>query len=513
MREIWLPEALIVVFLALPFFRPFVKSLWPLDGLDWLPLVALILTLCIFPAYGFRPECLPLLAVAVFINAARFFFRPKDSFRRRSPLLPALSLALLVTAAVPMFVFSPRVNAGRGDDPQAARVLRIRTLDGDYRLLIYEAASAAPGAAAPLVFIVPPETGSAASVDLLCRELLNNGFTVVSYYRGSRGSSPFAMLNYRCLYRRAADRFAANEKGKALEAGRKGEVEYLLPGLAALLGKSGEPPLLLVGYGAGGSALAYMAGENRLEFLYGKVLGVVAVESRLWSSYREEARPAPEIPAAAGKTRYQWHLLTSRLRNMGPRKVVREGALPGGGPAGGLPVMYLVSGSALDAPQGQKPYQAVFDAFRQGSGPAVLAAVEGSGPLGYQDYPLTHPLYSLLLPGHKGAKAGKSPVGDTAAIVGNYAVFLLERAKEAEQERLRAIAEAAALEIAEEAAAEENIAETAEKETAGEEAGGEKAAEIAEERPPAESEIIIPSRQPIGGSLYFESKGMGGFKL
>ena len=456
MREIWAPEAAVVAFLALPFLRPFVKALRPLDGLGWLPPIALLLMIGIFPAYGFRPECLPLLVVAAFISTVHFFFCREDAHRRRSSLLAALSLSLLAAAAVPAFAFAPRVYTGWKEKPGLARTLKAGASGRDYSLRIYETApeGAAALAERPLVFLVPPEIGSAASVDLVCRELLENGFTVVTYSREGRDSLLAAMGRWR-VCQKAAGLHKANEKGKALEAGRRLDIEYLLPLLPSLLGGAGRgdlPPLLLVGYGAGGSALAYMAGENRLGFLYGNTLGAVSVEGRLWSSYVAEGRAAPEIPVGAGRVRHQWFALTSRLRDMGPRKVAREGPLP----AAGLPVLYLISGRALDADTGHQPYQAVFDVVRQGSGPAALAAIESAGPLDYQDYPLTRPVYSFLLPGQKDAKRSRSPVGDTAAIIGNFAVFLLEQA------------------------------------------GG-------------AGEAGIPGRQPIDGSLYFEGKGLGGF--
>jgi hypothetical protein len=92
--------------------------------------------------------------------------------------------------------------------------------------------------------------------------------------------------------------------------------------------------------------------------------------------------------------------------------------------------LYLVSGRALDVFEGQNPYQAVFDTLRSGSGPAALAAIEGAGPLDYQDYPLTHPIYSYLLPGQETARQiSEDPIGDTASIIGNFASILWGQAE------------------------------------------------------------------------------------
>jgi hypothetical protein len=431
--EIWVPELMIVVFLALPLLRPFVKRLWPVDGLTWLPLVALGIAIGIFPAYGFRPECVPMLAFAVLNNIVHFapivsgmFARSNDSFRDRGALFTVCAFILLSAATIPMFAFSSRVDVlAEGDAVSVVRVNR------DYSLRIYGPVQ--PNR--PLIFLVPPEWGSTASVDLVCTELQKKRFTVVTYF--SQGKNNWAQsLSYWRVFRDAAVFVSVNEKGKTIEAQRRKEIELLMSRLPALLNNGDDhlPPLLLAGYGAGGSALAYLAGESGFISTYDSVRGVVAIESRLWSSYLPEVRPVPPVPITPGVRgmfeRY-WANILNRLKNLKPQRVARSGLLPGAGLSQpGLPVLYLVSGRALDIPEGQKPYQAVFDTLRSGSGPAALAAIEGAGPLDYQDYPLTHPIYSYLLPGQETARQmSEDPIGDTASIISNFASILWQQAE------------------------------------------------------------------------------------
>jgi hypothetical protein len=129
-------------------------------------------------------------------------------------------------------------------------------------------------------------------------------------------------------------------------------------------------------------------------------------------------------------------------------------------PNAGIPLLYLVSGKALEPQKGQRPYQAIFDSIRSGSGPVAITSIEGAGFLDYQDFPFTHPIFSFLLPGLKDVEKNENPIAGTANIIGNYASFLLERA------------------------------------------GQEK-----------EQETIIPPRQAINGSFHFESKGLPAFHL
>ena len=487
MNEIWAPKSLIVLFLALPLFRPFVKKFRPLDGLAWLPFIALCLTIGIFPAYGFRPECLGILIFAFCMSAARLLplILNGVSHSGQKPLFTAFVFVLLITAAVPMFLFSPRALTGK--ETVSPAVINTSIQGKNYILKIYGKAQTNH----PLIFLVPPDFGSASSVDRVCGELEKNNYTVITYIR--RGHDPpVRMMKYLRLSRKAAELASVNEKGRALEARRREDMEILLPALPGLLQMTNMPPVLLAGYGAGGSALAFLAGESGFMSRNTSVLGAAVIESRLWSSYQqapgavsggkisgktnrvdrkppvsdqlllENAFLQDESRKNAGLVRQPTGLpnksITQIRENIGlffqnikPRRVILSGILP----AAGLPVLYVVSDRAL-ASGGNSSYQAVFDVLRSPSGPVALAAVKGAGPLDYQDFPLTHPLYSFLLPGQKAAKKSNNPIGDTAALIGNFAALLLERAQATPE---------------------------------------------------------IPPRQPISGDLHIESRGLPGFRL
>ena len=431
--EIWVPELMAVAFLALPLLRPFYKKLWAVEGLAWLPLLALGIVVGLFPAYGFRPECVPMLTFALIYNFVHFaplvsgmFARSNDSFRDRGAVFTVFAFILLSAATVPMFAFSSRVEAPA--DSETVSVVRVNR---DYSLRIYGPIQTNR----PLVFLVPPEWGSNASVEMVCAELQKKRFTVVTYFAQGKNNLTKPLAYWR-VFRNAAVFVSANEKGKAMEAQRRTELELLLPRLPSLLNYSDDdfPPLLLAGYGAGGSALAYLAGESGFISRSTNVRGVVAIESRLWSAYLPEVRTVPPVPVVFGVrgvvVRY-WAGIVNYFKNLQPQQVVRSGLLPGAGLAQpGLPVLYLVSGRALDLPEGQKPYQAVFDTLRSSSGPAAIAALEGAGPFDYQDYPLTHPIYSYLLPGKENPRQiSEDPIGDTASIIANFASILWEQAE------------------------------------------------------------------------------------
>ena len=116
MREIWVTELIITFFLILFFLRPLVKGLWPLDGLVWLPMLAMGLTIAIFFAYGFRPECIPLLLFEFLLNLANIpalvssaASRPNDDYHDRSPIFTSAAFVLLGGVIFVMFFFSPQI--------------------------------------------------------------------------------------------------------------------------------------------------------------------------------------------------------------------------------------------------------------------------------------------------------------------------------------------------------------------------------------------------------------------
>jgi hypothetical protein len=202
-------------------------------------------------------------------------------------------------------------------------------------------------------------------VDQLCRALQKKGFTVVTYFNnfidtpliGENGSKRPVSIPKLFLYlytNKRANEFAdANERGKTQEAERQNDIVFLLPGIfTQLFLDNSLPPVLFVGYGAGGSALAYLANGGLLESVYGNALGVVSIEGRLWSSYQLLPRIIAEAPEEGGFFRRHWAILKNYAAHneiINPHRVERSGPLPDSN----IPVMYLVSGRALKS--GKKP--------------------------------------------------------------------------------------------------------------------------------------------------------------
>ncbi|MDR0585141.1 MAG: hypothetical protein LBG57_12480 [Treponema sp.] len=461
MREIWIPECIAAAFLILHLARPLIKGLGALDGLTWLPLLALGISTGLFPAYGFRPECIPLLLFALFLTVKHIpsmifsaSSRQNDDFQDRTPVFTVLGFGFLGASLLLMFVFSPKIPAGLTVDGVELRQIRDESDGRVYFLRIYGPVSSAdesggPGIR-PLIFLIPPEAGSVTAVDRICAGLRDRGFTVICYSRrgfdfpaaGENGRlyliSPLKLSAMWRAFRKGTEMKKANEQGKNLEAERLKDIDFLLPRLPAALENTagsvgplfGKTPLILAGYGAGGGALVSFSESAAFSARFANVRGIVAVESRFWTAYRADPPVFPEVPKGAA-----WHLrfrmeMAKRFGSLKPRRLTGLGPLP----RPGVPLLCLVSDRVTAAGRrpAENPYPALMEILRNSPRPAILAAIEGAGPLDYGDYPLSRPLYSVLFPGR--GRLPSSVHEDTVSVISNFAATLLARELPAEKD-------------------------------------------------------------------------------
>jgi hypothetical protein len=462
MNEIRVPELISAVFLLFFLLRPLIKGLWALDGLVWLPFLGLFTIIGIFPAYGFRPECVPLLVFELAINilnipalAAGVSSRPNDDYRDRGLFFTVPALALLAVLAFTALYFSPALDPA----PVAGGVRTVTIRDGvrgrEYYLRVYRPAeddSAAPvsapaagnaaagaGSAAPrpVIFLVPPLSGSVQAVDKVSAGLRDRGFVVISYSRrgfdapalgeGCRKYfvSPLKYLTMWRISRSGAKTAAANSPGRELERGREEDISFLLPFIGENRGPEGDVlapeadlhSLFLAGFDAGGAALLHLAETpDRCP----GVRGIITVEGALWSAFRAEVRdtPAPEgswFARALGAVK-------NRAAALRPLKIAGTGPVPR--PV--LPVLNLVSDRIQSREPGDPRYAPLREMMENSLYPMALLSLEGAGPLDYTDYPATHPLYPFLFPGKEKRNFGAAEaIENTVTVISDFAVLVL----------------------------------------------------------------------------------------
>ena len=142
--ELRILELLAAFLLALSIARPLLRDLWKLEGLAACPLLALGILAGIFPAYGFRPECIPLLGFALFLvvaNAADlgalFFGLQSDSFRDRSLVFTLASAAAFACTLWITLYYAPPLDADLGAREVKTLFIRDWEDDGELCLRIY----------------------------------------------------------------------------------------------------------------------------------------------------------------------------------------------------------------------------------------------------------------------------------------------------------------------------------------------------------------------------------------
>jgi hypothetical protein len=459
MPEIIAPELAAGFFIAVSLLRPFIKKLWDQEGLIWLPILAMGIIIAIFPAYGFRPECVPLLIYGLFCalhNLSPFiaFLSRSRAYdfrgQRRLPrvillvlLVPALGFALLFAPAVDSALLEAGVTTAALTDESRGEELFLRIYGA------YDAGASNGQARRPLLILIPPVSGSVLVVDRVCGELRDAGFTVAAYSRrgfdspavGPGGKTYGLSLRKRLQLFRAERQgwltVAANRVGRTLEEERRRDIEFLLAmlgrgsllpvsgadnaALSAALAGTDMSAVFLAGYDTGGSALLVLTGFTAR---YPAVKGVIAVESPLFSALAGEDPPPVPPPGDRWFTAV-WSGLRGRLAALGTRKITGIGELP----HPDIPVCVILSGRVEDPRRREDRYAAVLGALRNTTAPALLIAATGAGPLDYSDIPEKYPLYSALhSTGRKTPQSGFPAAHgprETAALMTNFAAVIL----------------------------------------------------------------------------------------
>jgi hypothetical protein len=450
MQELGILIVLITFFLFLPLIRPFIKALWGINGLNWLPLLSLGIVAGLFPAFGFRPECIPLLVYTVIVNlinipalVSTLSRLENDDFLERGVVFTFIAMVLLLLTGGIALYFLPRTDTvltGRA----ALISLRDSERNRDYYVRLYSGGTGDPGSrsagpARPLMLVLPPVTGSVMMTDGLCEALAERGFTVISYSRRGLDSPAFgdrvypapvqdraALLEILALGTWSA---GAAARGKALETARKEDIGFLLSAIEAGELQNRLPPadcLFITGYGAGGAALTGLSADPKFTAAHPLLRGIILVESPILSALEGEASSS-----GAGQGEHWigvlWRTLKNGITGFRESKTIRVSAPPR--PA--VPAFFLVSDRVQNPRDRDGRYATILRAFHGAVRPSILAAVPGAGPLDYSDSLEKYPCYRVLFPG-TGRRTWKNRdfAGNSASLMTNFAVLVLTAAGE-----------------------------------------------------------------------------------
>jgi len=422
--------ALLFVSVARPFFRLFRG----IDGINVLPGVALLLCVASVPAFGFRPELLPLFLIAL---GATFFSLPRladivrglrvDDYGERS--LPAAVLKALALIICVGFAIRFQPDPAAGADASAAFTEGLTAVDGSrgaaVRLRILRPESGDEDARFPVVVVAPPILGSMGMVDAFAGALAGRGNFVVVLSRPGvdvpavDSSGGFALPRADAAFGAVSSLFwghrwkFAADRGAALEAERLADLSFAAA-YATAAAERGERAfsradpsnLALVGFGAGGSAALYAASGPDA----GKYRAAVAIEPALLSLRSVRADGTADVSGVA------------RLR---ARLGIERVALPGaseGIPSASIPVLMLLSDRIQDVRFRDGRYAGAIRVLRAADGTGVIASFRGAGPAAYSDVPSEHPVYGFFSPPYEREERDAGYYAERAAEA--VAVFL-----------------------------------------------------------------------------------------
>jgi len=451
-NDLYILITLVFIFLFLSIVRPYFRSLSSIEGFLALPALSLLICIGIFPAFGFRPEILPLITFSLILFVASLprlydlFRRLKtDDYGEKPIWFVFVSLLFLIIVSSFAYIFSPRANLQLEEHKKPianewTRVLTDEKRQVDLFLHIYgpkDLGSETTGRY-PLILISAPHSASLDVMDSIIAGLLEHGFMVAAY---SRSDLDFPSIRnkeqrgYPSLYiiRKALSAFlagtsytfAAND-GTELEGERRLDLMYLVNYLQTATENKDEQfrlmdpeRLILLGYGTGGAAAVNLAASPDQT----NIAAVVSIESILYSSLISNTQPIPENEAGLLGL---WGRFVSFINIFHIQPVAGISEVP----APLIPALFICSDRVSETKARDSRYATVLRVLRAAKEASALAFVEGAGLFAYSSIPEAYPMYDAFFQGLSKRRGDSKFYVDTAVgIISNF-LSMLEFSKE-----------------------------------------------------------------------------------
>jgi len=415
MHEMAIITLLLGILLFISLIRPFLKVFRGIDGMAFIPGLAFGLSLALYPAYGFRPELLPLILLSLLMLirslpriGAMIRRLRTDDYGEGNIFFLAIGIVCLTAAVGIALVFMPEPREPAPDGAFAALTLRDESRQLDFPIRVY---GAEPGhGSSPLLIIVPSAIGTADSLDSVCREFRKKGFFVVTGFHAETLDPVSALFSFIGGMKIKA----ANQSGRVLENTRLLDARFLVSAAvnAVAMGEpefAGADPerIVLAGYGTGAAGITLLASSIDS----GTVKAAIAVEGPVLTYYETE-----EAGAATG------NVFRRMLDKMIPDAVIGIGTVP----ASRIPLLLIVSGQARDPVYRDTRYASILRVLRMSRVPAALASVSGAGSFDFSAVAVEYPLYSGLYRGAEGRAAAVSRhIHESTTLAANFAALFL----------------------------------------------------------------------------------------
>jgi hypothetical protein len=402
MIELIIVESIVGIFLFLHILRPYVKAFWKTAGFVFFPLIALLCCAAMVPAYGIRPECLPLFlftfvySVLSFPSVTAVFSRfTHDYIHDGAQVLSFVATLLLVFSLVVAFRFVPY------DETQIADAQKTHVTVNDPSRGVDLFVSYYQGESGDLVLVIPPVTVPLTMIEETCAMFRDRGYKVLAFSRPSFDNTAIdqngeavelPVLKKLNRYVQAASgirNIKRVREQRAVAAEREADIRFLLSALKTneSLRKtvSGYENIFLLGYGAGGAAMIKLAGNKNFLRANPAVKAAAAIESVVLCDLTEvEEEPHTNIARNIRDTiKRMFQKPIPRLENISH-------------PA--IPVLF-VAGDGAQQKNSYRRYMAVVQTMLESEAPFLFASINGVHAGGFSSLAQKYPVLSFLLRG------------------------------------------------------------------------------------------------------------------
>lgn len=309
MPDIGILEILIAFFLFIPLCRPFLKNFILIEGFAYFPPIAVFCVIAIFPAYGFRPECVPLLVFALISNALNLsslsasisHLRYSADAERGSVYFMVMLVFLTVSVFIALS-FMPFTDTA-GLPVAKSEIFKPTGEENEYLLRYYYDDKSSYSNETPVILAAPPVLGSSSVIDMICAAMEQKGFLVANF-----SHSDFDLFSVDVEGRVSYPTFKTakkiitsvfNRDNAYFEDIRGKDIDTVLP---VIRKRFPSRKIFIIAYGASGSALASLSRDADFVAANPDISGGIIIESSSYSYVPDARFPVLCVASDMSKT-------------------------------------------------------------------------------------------------------------------------------------------------------------------------------------------------------------------
>lgn len=442
MYDLFIIECLITLFTALAIIQPFIQPFRKIAGLAVLPIIAFLLSVLSLPAFGFRPELLPLSFLTFTFSVGSIPHLSDmaqklrtDDYDGRKLVSAIIKLVLLLCVAMFAFIFLPKVEpvgwiAGPAvlDDKQdivmEASELTDESRHVNLNVRFYYQKGKAPESSIsipanpqlPIIVVACPILGGLPFYEEYCTALASRGFLVAAFTR--RIDWNFGTV-FGLYWDLISSSWFSGRTTKADTISRESETNLLYDfGIFIRFLKNrtmDSSRIVVAGFGSGGaSALMYGAQSFDTEKMIPDQFSTPGEHSELIASISLEGPPASFRESVIrkdvseslhGKNASVSQRVFSAIKLFSQGMIGKIGfegyRLVGKVPEARIPSLMIVSDKIRDTDIRDGRYAVLLRFLLGAKAMSAIVSFDGAGILDFTNAPRKYPLLSAFTPGLK----------------------------------------------------------------------------------------------------------------